>query len=102
VIPWGRLQNYLIKPFWFFCFYQTPPGSTLPSGFSKTKNPAFAGFDQIVLAEKEGFEPPDPWLQINGFQDRRIRPLCHFSFSPFLRRKVNIFLFFENLIELFA
>jgi hypothetical protein len=33
----------------------------------------------IRSAEKEGFEPPDPWLQINGFQDRRIRPLCHFS-----------------------
>jgi hypothetical protein len=32
------------------------------------------------LAEKEGFEPPEPWLQFNGFQDRRIRPLCHFSF----------------------
>jgi hypothetical protein len=31
------------------------------------------------LAEKEGFEPPVPWIQDNGFQDRRIRPLCHFS-----------------------
>jgi hypothetical protein len=38
------------------------------------------------LAEKEGFEPPIPWIQNNGFQDRRIRPLCHFS-------KLVIFLF---------
>jgi hypothetical protein len=71
----------------------------------------------IWVAEKEGFEPPVPWIQDNGFQDRRIRPLCHFSFKfktaafatafiprsfseagPFLqniRRKVNIFLIFE-------
>jgi hypothetical protein len=93
--------------------------------FAKTKNPVFAGFDQIVLAEKEGFEPPEPWLQFNGFQDRRIRPLCHFSllvnfisfllFSgpplpiaigttalPFLRRKDNIFLFLENFFEKIA
>jgi hypothetical protein len=33
----------------------------------------------MTLAEKEGFEPPIPWIQNNGFQDRRIRPLCHFS-----------------------
>ena len=33
----------------------------------------------ILSAEKEGFEPPVPWIQDNGFQDRRIRPLCHFS-----------------------
>jgi DNA-binding HxlR family transcriptional regulator len=51
----------------------------------KMKNPeteAISGFCCNLLyrsAEKEGFEPPDPWLQINGFQDRRIRPLCHFS-----------------------
>jgi hypothetical protein len=40
----------------------------------------------MTLAEKEGFEPPIPWIQNNGFQDRRIRPLCHFS-------KLVIFLF---------
>ena len=49
------------------------------------KNPeteAISGFCcklHFQSAEKEGFEPPDPWKQINGFQDRRIRPLCHFS-----------------------
>jgi hypothetical protein len=28
-----------------------------------------------LLAEGEGFEPPD--LSINGFQDRRLKPLGH-------------------------
>ena len=63
---------------------------------SKQKIPLARDLDQIVLAEKEGFEPPDPWLQINGFQDRRIQPLCHFSISQFNCRKDNIFLFLEN------
>ena len=31
-----------------------------------------------MLAEREGFEPPDPG-RVNGFQDRRIQPLCHLS-----------------------
>jgi hypothetical protein len=35
----------------------------------------------LLSAEKEGFEPPVRRLADNGFQDRRIRPLCHFSFS---------------------
>jgi hypothetical protein len=66
------------------------------------KNPeteAISGFCcklHFQSAEKEGFEPPDPWLQINGFQDRRIQPLCHFSISQFHCRKDNIFLFLEN------
>ena len=30
---------------------------------------------RCVMAEGEGFEPPD--LSINGFQDRRLRPLGH-------------------------
>jgi hypothetical protein len=28
-------------------------------------------------AEGEGFEPPGRLTAPNGFQDRRIRPLCH-------------------------
>jgi hypothetical protein len=30
-----------------------------------------------VVAEREGFEPPD--LSVNGFQDRRHKPLGHLS-----------------------
>jgi hypothetical protein len=29
----------------------------------------------VLVAEGEGFEPPD--LSINGFQDRRLKPLGH-------------------------
>ena len=29
----------------------------------------------LLLAEGEGFEPPD--LSVNGFQDRRLKPLGH-------------------------
>jgi hypothetical protein len=29
----------------------------------------------VLLAEGEGFEPPD--LSVNGFQDRRLKPLGH-------------------------
>jgi hypothetical protein len=49
-------------------------------GWLKTKIPCANWRTGVIRdAEKEGFEPPDPWKQINGFQDRRIRPLCHFS-----------------------
>ena len=30
---------------------------------------------RMRMAEGEGFEPPD--LSVNGFQDRRLRPLGH-------------------------
>ena len=30
------------------------------------------------MAEREGFEPPDPF-ESTVFKDRRIRPLCHLS-----------------------
>jgi hypothetical protein len=43
----------------------------------------------MPLAEKEGFEPPVPWIQDNGFQDRRIRPLCHFSSLKIQDRRIR-------------
>ncbi len=76
------------------------------SGLAEEEAPPTAGFDQIPsgscrtpshllaltrssvsnpnwfssgLAEEEGFEPPIPITQDNGFQDRRIQPLCHSS-----------------------
>ena len=30
-----------------------------------------------MMAEREGFEPPE--LSLNGFQDRRLKPLGHLS-----------------------
>ena len=38
-------------------------------------NPKFKFFGKVV-AEGEGFEPPNR-CRFSGFQDRRIRPLCH-------------------------
>ncbi len=35
------------------------------------------------LAEREGFEPPD--LSVNGFQDRRHKPLGHLSIKEHTR-----------------
>ena len=52
-----------------------PKGSD-PSLSAKIKKPTTVGF--FILAEREGFEPPDR-KPVNGFQDRRIRPLCHLS-----------------------
>ena len=38
------------------------------------------------MAEREGFEPPE--LSLNGFQDRRLKPLGHLSvFRKPMRRK---------------
>jgi hypothetical protein len=45
------------------------------------------------FAEEEGFEPPVHGKADNGFQDRRIRPLCHSSVA----RKITFFLIFNLL-----
>ena len=37
-------------------------------------------------AERKGFEPLEV-VSLNGFQDRRIRPLCHLSESEFAGQK---------------
>ena len=39
-----------------------------------------SGAARVLKAEREGFEPPDA-VNINGFQDRRDRPLRHLSIS---------------------
>ena len=33
--------------------------------------------DKGMVAEGVGFEPTEHLSMLNGFQDRRIRPLCH-------------------------
>ncbi len=39
----------------------------------------------LYMAEREGFEPPE--LSLNGFQDRRLKPLGHLSgFTDCLNR----------------
>ncbi len=65
----------------FFSFLRKPENKF--SVFSKTKKPPFSGF--FVCGER-GIRTPGP-LRVNGFQDRRNRPLCHLSggkSTPFL------------------
>ena len=42
----------------------------------------------LAGSEREGFEPPIP-KRYNGFQDRRVRPLCHRSIE--LQYEFNVF-----------
>jgi hypothetical protein len=82
VIPLGTTLHPKSLPDWLtlisdFCFHLLSHRQIRLKSM-KTKIPQLAT-GAIWSAEKEGFEPPDPWKQINGFQDRRIRPLCHFS-----------------------
>ena len=52
----------------------------------------------MLLAEREGFEPPEV-LPFNGFQDRRDRPLCHLSNDTWFSKsgaKIMLFLKLEN------
>ena len=47
-----------------------------------------------MLAERQGFEP---WkgVTLNGFQDRRIQPLCHLSeLVDIIRRNIEIVTYF--------
>jgi hypothetical protein len=48
--------------------------------FGKINNPAGGGVYSGV-AERGGFEPPVRRKANNGFRDRRIRPLCHLSYT---------------------
>ena len=40
-------------------------------------------------AERKGFEPLEV-VSLNGFQDRRIRPLCHLSENELLTQLVHL------------
>ena len=41
-----------------------------------------AGLKQVTLAERGGFEPPDPVSQVNSLAVSPIRPLSHLSVAP--------------------
>ena len=41
----------------------------------------------LILVEREGFEPPEPITQSFGFQDQRNKPLCHLSILIFVARE---------------
>jgi hypothetical protein len=46
--------------------------------FATIKNSAFAEFSIVSFCGERGIRTPGP-VTVNGFQDRRIRPLCHLS-----------------------
>ena len=41
------------------------------------------------MAERVGFEPTVPMNRDNGFQDRRVQPLCHLSAREFKKRTLK-------------
>jgi hypothetical protein len=65
-----------------FCPLLAGPPLTLPKSPHHSRlnfqwpTPGVGGSPRLV-AEREGFEPPD--LSVNGFQDRRHKPLGHLS-----------------------
>ena len=65
----GKRQSGQVALFGFEPRSPSPPG---------TKKPARRRV-LLYLAERGGFEPPKGRKPLNGFRDRRIRPLCHLS-----------------------
>ncbi len=61
-----KKRTYSLEILW--CCELTNDLQTTPSGT------ILSNINQL-MAEGEGFEPPD--LSINGFQDRRLKPLGH-------------------------
>ena len=72
----------------------------------KTKKAVILSFDCHLFSGKRGIRTPGP-SQVNGFQDRRIRPLCHLSCWNIRRcardavciESARISFFFELMIE---
>ena len=52
--------------------------ATAPQGTHRSREIDRSSFD-VRSAEPLGFEPREPLTRFNGFQDRRIQPLCHSS-----------------------
>jgi hypothetical protein len=84
----GNQMSQLFEPFLFYSNLLARASTARIRIKQKSRSKLRDSFD--CSAEKEGFEPPEPCVQLNGFQDRRIRPLCHFS-----GRKYNAFCFFS-------
>ncbi len=54
---------------------------------------------EYVSSGERGIRTPGP-LTVNGFQDRRIRPLCHLSFSLKGLQKYAYFYSFASTLEI--
>ena len=71
----NKLKLKGLMAFWAFPV-QGLTGAGLPTALHE-KSPAQSAELQFVCGER-GIRTPGP-VKINGFQDRRIRPLCHLS-----------------------
>ncbi len=67
------------------------------------KNPARAGLHHCLVGGERGIRTPGP-VTVNGFQDRRNRPLCHLSGGKstkhihFAKKKRIVFLILPFII----
>ena len=86
VIPWGRASSLSKSGQRPFCFFVIPGSSKLGRPCRRKQNPASAGLLDRLGGER-GIRTPGP-VTVNGFQDRRNRPLCHLSGS-----EINAYLF---------
>src|SRR5690606_41989625 len=90
MIPWWGMLNQ-IKPFApLIIFVVIGNSSNRFENPYKQQNPTIVGL--YLLCGERGIRTPEP-VTVNGFQDRRIRPLCHLSAA-----KVQISLFMHNFI----
>ena len=89
MIPGGEpcIPNYSLIRFTHksFLFHNHPRSCKHDSAGYEIKIPSACWRTGVIWdAERGGFEPPVRRKANNGFRDRRIRPLCHLSFSPSL------------------
>src|SRR5690606_27459253 len=93
MIPWWGMLNQ-IKPFApLIIFVVIGNSSNRFENLYKHQNLTIVGL--YLLCAESGIRTPEP-VTVNGFQDRRIRPLCQLSAA-----KVQIFLFKQNFISNF-
>ena len=51
---------------------------------------------RAILGGERGIRTPGP-VTVNGFQDRRIRPLCHLSGGKSTKRDISTKYFLKNI-----
>jgi hypothetical protein len=77
---------------WYELICTTPPKKEENDYRKKRKNGLlsrmrFRKKKNQLMEERGGFEPPISISGNNGFQDRRIQPLCHLSIKNMVRLK---------------
>jgi hypothetical protein len=62
--------------------------------YKQKKEPHFSV--KLLPGGERGIRTPGP-VTVNGFQDRRIRPLCHLSFTSKGLQNYPFFMFYANI-----